>query len=63
MSSSEIIEFYDQNPDVTLRQLSAMTGKSIAYLKGLLMPPKEYLQDNTSVAGYTLDGRVVYANY
>lgn len=38
MPSSEIIEFYDQNPDITLAELSALTGKSVPYLKGLLMP-------------------------
>lgn len=37
----EIIDYYDTHPDLTLRQLSEMTGKSVAYLKGLLMHPEK----------------------
>jgi hypothetical protein len=37
---AEIIEFYDSHPDLTLRQLENITGKSVAYLKGLLMHPE-----------------------
>jgi hypothetical protein len=36
-TASDIIDFYDTHPDVTLQKLSRMTGKSIAYLKGLLL--------------------------
>lgn len=38
---AQIIDFYDSHPDLTLRQLSHMTGRSIAYLKGLLMHPEK----------------------
>lgn len=37
----EIIDYYDSHPNLTLRELSNMTGKSIAYLKGLLMHPEK----------------------
>ena len=40
-SPSDIIEYFDTHPDLTLRELSDMTGRSIAYLKGLLMPKQE----------------------
>lgn len=38
---AEIIDYYDNNPDLTLRELAAMTGDSVAYLKGLLMHPEK----------------------
>jgi hypothetical protein len=37
MTPSEIMEFYDNNPNLTLKELSRITGRSIAYLKGLLL--------------------------
>ncbi len=37
----EIIDFYDSHPDLTLRELAAMTGRTVAYLKGLLMHPEQ----------------------
>ena len=37
----EIIDYYDAHPDLTLRQLANMTGRSVAYLKGLLMHPEK----------------------
>lgn len=37
----EIMDYYDSHPNLTLRQLSDMTGRSIAYLKGLLMHPEK----------------------
>lgn len=37
MSAAEIIKYYDSHPSMTLYQLSLKTGKSVAYLKGLLM--------------------------
>lgn len=37
MSAAAIIEYYDSHPNITLYQLSLKTGKSVAYLKGLLM--------------------------
>ena len=36
MTPAQIIEFYDSHLNMTLFQLSQKTGKSIAYLKGLL---------------------------
>jgi hypothetical protein len=38
---SEIMDFYDSHPNLTLQELSSMTGRSIPYLKGLLMHPEK----------------------
>ena len=38
MTDDEINEYYDSHPDLTLAQLSRMTGKSIEQLKRILMP-------------------------
>jgi hypothetical protein len=35
----EIMDYYDSHLNLTLRELSNMTGRSIPYLKGLLMHP------------------------
>ena len=51
MTSSEIIDLYDRKPDLTLRQLQNITGRSIAYLKGLLMHP-EPAQIDTTMGAY-----------
>lgn len=37
MSNEQIIDLYDANPDLTLAQLSRITGKSVAELKQILM--------------------------
>jgi len=37
---AEIIDYYDTHLNLTLRELSKMTGRPIAYLKGLLMHPQ-----------------------
>lgn len=37
MTKQEICELYDSNPHITLKQLSAWTGKSIPELKRILM--------------------------
>ena len=37
MSDEQIIDLYDNNPNLTLQQLSQMTGKSISTLKKLLL--------------------------
>ena len=37
MKAEEIIELYDSNPNITLKQLSAWTNKTIAELKRILM--------------------------
>jgi len=37
MSNQEICELYDSNPNITLNQLSAWTGKSVTELKRILM--------------------------
>ena len=37
---AEIINYYDSHLNLTLRELSNMTGRPIAYLKGLLMHPQ-----------------------
>ena len=38
---AEITDYYDSHPNPTLSQLSAMTGRSIPYLKGLLLHPEK----------------------
>jgi hypothetical protein len=38
MTHSEIIDYYDTHPDITLAQLSQLTGLSVAQLKIILMP-------------------------
>lgn len=38
MTNDQIIDLYDSSPDLTLQQLSQMTGLSVADLKKLLMP-------------------------
>jgi len=37
MTDQQIIDLYDSNPDLTLAELSRMTGKSISELKQILM--------------------------
>ena len=37
MTRAEIIDYYDSHPNITLKQLSAITGKSIDQLKFILM--------------------------
>jgi hypothetical protein len=38
----EIIDYYDSHlTGPTLKELSRMTGRSVAYLKGLLMHPQK----------------------
>ena len=37
---AEIINYYDSHLNLTLRELSNITGRPIAYLKGLLMHPQ-----------------------
>jgi hypothetical protein len=38
---AEIIDYYNSHLNLTLRELSDMTGRSIAYLKGLIMHPEK----------------------
>lgn len=38
---AEIMDYYDRHPDLTLRELSSLTGRRLAYLKGLLMHPEQ----------------------
>ena len=37
MTRAEIIDYYDSHPNITLKQLSIITGKSIEQLKFILM--------------------------
>jgi len=37
MSDQEIRDLYDASPDMTLRELSALTGRSIRELKQILL--------------------------
>lgn len=52
MTSAEIIDLYDRNPDLTLRQLQNLTGRSIAALKGLLMHPEPAAIDTAKGSFY-----------
>ena len=36
---AEIMDYYDGHLNLTLRELSSLTGRSMAYLKGLLLHP------------------------
>lgn len=38
---AEIIDYYDSHLNLTLRELSNMTGRSIPYLKALIMHPEK----------------------
>ena len=38
---AEIVHYYDTHPNLTLRELSAMTGRTIEYLKDILMNPEK----------------------
>jgi len=38
MTNEQIADYYDSHPDLTLAQLSRMTGKSVEQLKRILMP-------------------------
>lgn len=46
----EIRDLYDTNPNMTLRQLSRITGRNVWNLKGLLMPKEE------NVSAYVAEG-------
>jgi len=37
----EIVDYYDSHLNLTLRELSNMTGRPIPYLKGLIMHPEK----------------------
>jgi hypothetical protein len=37
MTNQQIIDFYDQNLNLTLAQLAAITGKTVRELKTILM--------------------------
>jgi hypothetical protein len=37
MTNEQITDYYDTHPNITLSQLSAITGKTIAQLKTILM--------------------------
>ena len=43
-TDEQINDLYDSNPNLTLAQLSCMTGKSVEQLKRILMP--DYYQSN-----------------
>lgn len=36
-TDSEVADYYDTHPDITLEQLSRMTGRCVAELKEILM--------------------------
>jgi hypothetical protein len=36
---AEIVDYYDRHLNLTLRELSAMTGRTIKELKNLIMEP------------------------
>jgi len=37
MTPAQVCEYYDSHPNITLKQLSIVTGKTVSYLKGLLL--------------------------
>lgn len=37
MDDDEIRDYYDTHPNLTLRELSRITGKSVDYLKNILL--------------------------
>jgi len=37
MTPAQVCEYYDSHPNITLKQLSTVTGKTVSYLKGLLL--------------------------
>jgi hypothetical protein len=43
-TDEQINDIYDSNPNLTLAQLSRMTGKSVEQLKRILMP--DYYKSN-----------------
>lgn len=49
---SEIRELYDGNPNMTLKQLARITGRTTWNLKAILMPR----DDNACVADYVAEG-------
>lgn len=53
MTSHDIIEMYDSNPNLTLKQLSRMSGWTVPHLKRLLMSDP---QQSDSVAAYVAEG-------
>jgi hypothetical protein len=53
MTTHEIIEFYDSNPNVTLKQLSRMSGWTVPHLKRLLL---EQDAEKDAVAAYVAEG-------
>ena len=38
---AEIVEYYDRHLNLTLRELSTMTGRTITYLKAILMADEQ----------------------
>ena len=40
MTNQEICDMYDMHPNITLRELAGITGKSVRELKKILMPPQ-----------------------
>lgn len=61
MSDSEICDLYDANPNMTLQQLSAKTGKSVAELKKILMHESVLIEANLSNTEKTLLGKIASA--
>jgi hypothetical protein len=43
-TDEQISDLYDSHPDLTLAQLSRMTGRSVEQLKRILMP--DYYESN-----------------
>ena len=53
MTTREIIELYDSNPNITLKQLSRMSGWTVPHLKRLLL---EQDAEQDAVAAYVAEG-------
>lgn len=55
MKAHEIIEYYDIHPNVTLNQLSRISGWTVPRLKRLLMESPA-ANDTDAVAAYVAEG-------
>jgi hypothetical protein len=53
MTTSEIIEAYDTNPNLTLKELSRMSGWTVVNLKRLLL---EQERNQDCVSAYVSEG-------
>lgn len=53
MNTHEIVDYYDSHPNLTLKELSRMSGWTVPHLKQLLMAPTE---EHDEIAAYVAEG-------